>query len=111
MGLNPCQRCGACCAMFSVVFPLTEADDLPGGYVPVEMTGLLPGQRRIMLGTDKRNPKCMALSGIIGTRVACRIYNQRPSICREFEISWKNQRRNGLCDRARAIYGLDPFSP
>ena len=111
MGISPCQRCGACCAMFSVVFPEAEASDQPCGYVPVAMTRLLPRHRRAMIGTDKSRPKCMALSGVIGTRVRCGIYDRRPSVCREFQISWKNHRQNTLCDRARAMYGLDPFSP
>lgn len=108
---NPCQRCGACCAMFHVTFPEAEADNLPGGIVPEAMTQVLKGHRRVMKGTAGRAPKCIALAGTIGASVRCSIYENRPSICRDFSVSWKNGRGNPLCDRARAVYGLPPFSP
>lgn len=108
---SPCIRCGACCAMFCVSFPRQETNDMPGGHIPVEMTVLLPPDKRAMKGTRGRTPRCVALDGRVGFRVSCRIYKSRPSICREFHISWKNGQSNNLCDKARAVFGLQPFLP
>ena len=111
MPANPCIRCGACCAMFCVSFPEQEADDLPGGFVPVAMTLPQAKGHRIMKGTMDRYPRCVALSGTIGSRVKCGIYEHRPSVCRAFDVSWKHCRANRLCDKARSVYGLEPFAP
>lgn len=109
--LNPCISCGACCAHFRVSFYWTEADDA-GGQVPTELTEPLNLHMRNMLGTNQRIPRCVALEGEPGQCVSCRIYEQRPSPCREFAVSGENGELNPACDRARARYQLAPlFSP
>lgn len=111
MSLNPCLTCGACCASYCVSFPETETDDVPGGIVPVNLTVVRPFGRRAMKGTPGRNPRCEALEGRVGFGVRCRIYENRPSTCRGFGISWESSWGNSQCDRARALFGLQPFSP
>ena len=64
-----------------------------------------------MKGTNQPLPRCTALIGEIGRRVACSIYLQRASICREFEPSWENGTVNVRCDKARAAWGLKPLTP
>ncbi len=110
MSADPCQTCGACCAAFCVSFPETETDDLPGGLVPIHLTHSRPGARRAMKGTLGSNPRCAALEGRVGGRVRCRIYENRPSVCRDFVGSWENSKGNSLCDWARAQFGLQSFS-
>ncbi len=113
-GENPCLTCGACCAFFRVSFYWREADAAQGGSVPPELTGDADGFRRYMLGTDRRNPRCVALQGAVGTLVSCAIYERRPSPCREFGIDW----HGGMtppgeldrCNHARAAYGLPPLT-
>ena len=107
---NPCLRCGACCAFFRVSFPSQEADQSAGGLVPFELTGPSADDRRCMKGTDLKQPRCIALDGFVGTEVHCQIYGDRPSTCRAFRRSWEDNVGNSLCDRARAVYGLDAFS-
>lgn len=113
MADNPCMRCGACCAHFRVSFYWRETT--PDGTVPAEMTQKLDAHRCVMRGTDQVNPRCTALSGIIGESVACTIYEGRPSPCREFGLDWLP---NGLyfvqedldrCTAARAAWGMPPI--
>jgi Fe-S-cluster containining protein len=94
-----CLECGACCASFRVDFASQELG-CNGGHVPeglsVEVTDTLCRMR----GTDHARPRCAALTGNVGERVSCGIYEWRPSPCREFEAG------SDACHRARARHGL-----
>lgn len=112
---NPCVTCGACCAHFRVSFYWAEADDAPGGTVPVELTEDVNGLMRCMKGSNQPLPRCAALEGCIGEHVRCTIYAQRPTPCREFGVTWE---RGTLrfsadelerCNQARAAWGLPPL--
>ncbi|MFH8134660.1 YkgJ family cysteine cluster protein [Pantoea osteomyelitidis] len=106
--LNPCMTCGACCAHFRVSFYWAEADD-GGGAVPASLTEPLNLFLRAMRGTNSLAPRCVALQGEIGGCVSCGIYAERPSPCREFNMSGEDGIANDACDRARARYGLPPL--
>jgi Fe-S-cluster containining protein len=108
---NPCLECGACCAFFRASFYWAECDDATPGGVPESMTEKLSDFRRVMKGTNRPNPRCMALNGIIGRKVFCGIHPRRASVCRDFAASWIDGRHNADCDRARAHWGLGPLSP
>ncbi len=95
-----CQRCGACCASFRVSFYWAEADDAPGGTVPVALTRQVHAQLRCMAGTESSPARCVALAGEVGDRVSCRIYAQRSSSCRELQPGSEK------CLQARAAHGL-----
>ena len=103
---NPCTACGACCAYFRVAFYWSEAEPFLGGVVPSALTAKLDPNRLVMAGTDRRPPRCGALSGTVGSDVACTIYVDRPSPCRELEPSWQNGAPSPQCDRARLAHGL-----
>jgi Fe-S-cluster containining protein len=68
-----------------------------------------------MQGTDQKQPRCVALSGIIGQRVNCDIYENRPTPCREFGVDWVNGLLTFIpadlerCTQARAAWGLPPL--
>ena len=100
-----CQRCGACCAYFRVSFYWAEADDAPGGTVPVDLTHQISPQHRCMAGTEARPARCVALGGEIGHAVGCTIYAQRSSACRELQPG------DEKCLRARAAHGLESPRP
>jgi len=51
------------------------------------------------------------LEGVIGAAVHCQIYEQRPSVCREFVCSGQEGRASLLCDRAREFWGMLPLLP
>lgn len=95
-----CQSCGACCAYFRVSFYWSEADDAPGGTVPSALTEAISPHLRCMQGTNAKQPRCVSLSGGIGAAVACGIYEQRSSACRELmpgdEKCLKARRHHGL---------------
>lgn len=76
----------------------------------MDMSGLLNCFQRFMKGTETISPRCIALEGHVGFNVRCSIYEHRPSTCRNFRLSWENNTGNILCDRARAVFGLQPFS-
>lgn len=107
---SPCEACGACCAFFRVSFPNCETNEVPGGLVPVDLTFFSKNAVRYMKGTEAKNPRCIALKGRVGVHVKCAIYENRPSTCRKFTLSWKEDIGNRLCDQARGVFGLQAFS-
>lgn len=98
--LHPCLHCGACCASFRVDFSACELDD-EGGSVPGGLAVAVTAGTWRMRGTDHARPRCAALTGTIGTRAACGIYEWRPSPCREFAPG------SDACHQARRRHGLD----
>ncbi|MBN2299445.1 MAG: YkgJ family cysteine cluster protein [Deltaproteobacteria bacterium] len=109
--INPCLSCGACCAYYRASFYWAEADDATPGGVPSHMTEKLNDFRRVMIGTNQNKPRCIALAGEIGNAVFCSIYENRSSVCRDFEPSWSGGRPNERCDNARIAWGLSPLEP
>lgn len=107
--LNPCVSCGACCAYFRVSFYWAEAEN-GGGVVPSSLTEQVTPFLSCMQGTNRKTPRCTALEGNIGQSVSCSIYLNRPSACREFDMSGEHDTPNEACDRARAHYGLPALS-
>ncbi|MDX9700674.1 MAG: YkgJ family cysteine cluster protein [Rhodocyclaceae bacterium] len=108
---NPCLDCGICCTHFRISFYWAEADDAPGGFVPVGMTEKLNDFRRCMKGSNQLPRRCAALAGTPGDRVFCTIYEQRPTPCREFPVYFEDGSPNPKCDELRAIIGLPPLEP
>lgn len=108
---HPCLTCGACCAAYRVSMHWSEAEPSLGGQVPVELTETLGAHQRCMRGTWAERPHCIALDGTVGEHVHCRIYDVRPSPCRELRMAWEDGTPSPQCDRARALYGLPPLTP
>ena len=96
---NVCTTCGACCAAFRVDFSVHERETL-GGSVPDGLTVEFTDSMCRLRGTDHTPPRCAALIGTVGERVACGIYEWRPNPCREFSAG------DDACDRARVRHGL-----
>jgi len=100
IAINPCQNCGACCALYRVSFYWAEADIDQGGTVPPELTEPLPPFLTCMRGTNQPHARCAAL---------------RSSTCREFGIHAENGQLAispedlERCNRARAAWGLPPM--
>ena len=68
---------------------------------PDELTEKLDYHRVAMRGTNQQQPYCIALQGEIGKRVACTVYDNRPSPCREFDAGTER------CFAARQRHGLN----
>ena len=99
---HPCVTCGACCARFRVDFAVQELEGC-GGCVPAGLAAPITEHLYRMRGTDHRTPRCAALTGTVGERAACAIYEWRPSPCREFEAG------SDACEQARHRHGLAPL--
>ena len=100
--IHPCLSCGACCCSFRVDFAADELED-NGGPVPAGLAVPVTATISRMRGTDHSPPRCAALTGKPGGRVACGIYEWRPSPCREFEAG------SPSCNSARSRHGLAPL--
>ena len=94
-----CTACGACCAAYRVDFSVFELDS-QGGIVPDGLSVEVTDTTCRLRGTDHTPPRCAALAGRIGERVACAIYEWRPNPCRELEPG------SDGCGRARFRHGL-----
>ena len=99
---HPCLRCGACCAAFRVDFAVYEMQAM-GGSVPDGLAVEVTGNTWRMRGTDHVPIRCAALTGKVGERATCGIYEWRPNPCRELEPG------SDACARARARHGLPPL--
>ncbi|MEO1751536.1 YkgJ family cysteine cluster protein [Thiofaba sp. EF100] len=108
---NPCLSCGACCSTFRVSFYWTEAEPAAGGCVPPELTEKLNDFRAVMKGTNRPEPRCVALQGEVGDFTSCAIYENRPSPCREFLMALDDPEPDSACDRVRERWGLPRLKP
>lgn len=110
MSLHPCITCGACCNYFKVQFHHYECD-LESNPVPEELTQpVFNSEKLVMKGTYKKDPRCVALKGVVGERVTCSIYENRPSCCRDFFASFENGERDFRCEQARTSKGMKPLT-
>jgi hypothetical protein len=101
--MSACTSCGACCASFRVDFSVFETQ-AEGGAVPDGLAVEVTASTCRMRGTDHSPPRCAALSGKLGVKIGCGIYEWRPSPCREFEEG------SDACERARQRHGLPPLA-
>lgn len=108
---NPCISCGLCCSNFRVSFYHGEIEGMPFGFVPAALVEKLNESRACMKGTSQKNPRCIALSGTLCEQVACTIYEQRPTPCREFAVWEDNGKVNERCQNLRVAVGLSPILP
>jgi Fe-S-cluster containining protein len=103
---NPCSGCGACCRHFRVSFYQGELDTQPGGHVPADLATPVTPFRVSMIGTESGFGSCIALQA----DSRCGIYENRPSVCREFPAIMPDGSLNPECARLRALYGIDLVS-
>ncbi len=107
--MNPCMRCGACCACFPVLISPDDVDDTEQGFVPQEMVVVLENGQSAMKGTVGRTVRCTALTGAVSGSVRCSIYENRPMVCRGFKGAWEKGVDNVHCNQARESYGMYAF--
>jgi Fe-S-cluster containining protein len=97
---NPCLSCGACCMSFRVSFYWSEALELA---LPEALTEQVAPHLACMAGTNSTQPYCVALGRGEAGPMACGVYAQRPSPCREVQIG------DDKCNRARSRCGMPPI--
>lgn len=108
--VNHCLDCGGCCTNFRVSFYWAESDDAQGGLVPAHLTEDISPHLRCMKGTASKPVRCIALEGEPGRSVSCRIYQARPSTCREFDLFEVDGSVNPRCNSLRIGLGLAPVA-
>ena len=91
--------------MYRVSFHYSEMLKQSHG-VPEGVSRQISPYQNAMIGTDQANPRCIALSGVVGESTTCEIYENRPSVCRLFKASFENGAVDIACDQARAGKGL-----
>ncbi len=103
---NPCLDCGVCCAHFRISFYCGELSGENNGFVPEELTTALTTTMACMKGTECGNKPCIALGGKIGEKIWCKIYENRPTPCREYPVWLEDGTPNPDCQRLRKKFGL-----
>ena len=94
-----CRRCGACCS-FSKWWPalalgnMAERTRIPDAVLRHD------GAHMLCFGD-----RCSALSGVVGTRVECAVYEVRPDSCRAFRPG------GPACLMVREKLGVGRFGP
>ena len=87
-----CESCGACCA-YSWEWPtlvgFRDGDGIPPYF-------LEDGRMRC------DGNRCSALAGTLGEEVFCKVYENRPLVCREFAAGSES------CHAVRRHFGLEP---
>jgi uncharacterized protein len=103
---NPCVNCGACCNHYRVSFYQGELSEMPMGFVPSHLTTKINNFMACMKGTEIGLGKCVALTGEVGIKVGCSIYDKRPTPCREFNVWDSEGNPNPRCQELRQEIGL-----
>ncbi len=110
MDQHPCMSCGACCNYFKIQFHRYECLS-ENRLVPEELTyPVINSDKLVMIGTNKKDPRCIALQGVVGQKVKCSIYENRPTCCRDFTASYDEGVPNFRCDQARVAKGMKPLT-
>ncbi len=91
-----CAKCGACCEGLDVDLVWSDQS------VPEDMTERTTDNIDLFKMRQNKDGSCVALCGNIGKSVSCSIYENRPSVCREFEPG------NLQCQQSRRFIGLTP---
>lgn len=99
-----CMTCGACCASFVCVDVAPDNPVSPNDCWDITKRGE-NGEFTVDRFIKRRETdfSCTALEGRIGEQASCRIYENRPRMCRRFEAG------SDRCRAVRRAYGIEPF--
>ena len=97
----PCQSCGACCAYYKTVGVDSDDDNFQFLFENGFIEDDAPNESYKMKADQ--NSRCVALRGVIGEKVECSIYENRPLGCREYVAG------AGSCQIAR-VFTFAKFS-
>ena len=99
-----CLTCGACCQSLLCVGvrPSDKVDsELYWDITAEAESGEMVVDRYLMRNGETL--ACIALSGTIGERVGCTIYETRPAMCHHFDAG------SDRCHAIRRAFGIEPF--
>ena len=99
-----CMTCGACCASFVCVDVVPDNSISSKDCWEITREGE-KGEYTVdrYIKRKEEDFSCTALEGTIGENVSCRVYEDRPRMCRKFESG------SDRCHAVRRAYGLEPF--
>ncbi len=96
-----CIPCGACC-IYGLVIPINRREPEPlRRYLEITLDEAedVVVERVFERGDDGR---CINLGGVVGQEIGCKVYPDRPQICRDFDAG------SDRCFGYRRMYGIDP---
>jgi len=96
VNIYDCTKCGACCRGFDVDLVWSDHG------VPEDMTERTTDNIDLFKMRQHKDGSCVALCGNIGESVSCSVYENRPSVCRDFQPG------NIQCQLIRIQEGLTP---
>lgn len=98
-----CTTCGACCAYLLCV-AVKHSDDTPADAFWNITNETAAGEITVdrFMRRNSESGACAALDGKLGEEALCRIYPNRPQVCREFEAG------SDKCRALRRAYGFEP---
>lgn len=88
-----CQNCGVCCAYYESV----GVDRTEKNFPFLLESDLLQKDEYGNFEMKNENNRCVALSGELGGKVHCSVYEQRPNACRDYVAG------AGKCQIARVM--------
>ncbi len=99
-----CLTCGACCASFVCVDVASDNAVSAKDCWDITKCGK-SGQFTVdrFIKRKETDFSCTALEGEIGENVSCRVYENRPRMCRQFEAG------SDRCHAVRRAYGIEAF--
>lgn len=98
-----CIPCGACC-IYGLIIPINRREPEPlQKYLEVTLDGADDLVIERVLERDEADGRCINLSGIVGKEIGCKVYPDRPQICRDFDAG------SDRCFGYRRMYGIDPL--
>ncbi len=71
--------------------------------MPADYVEPLTAVYSCMQGTNQKQPRCIALDGVVGQQVSCTMYEQRSSSCKEVQAG------DAQCAKARQAHNLIPL--
>ncbi len=97
-----CIPCGACC-VYGLVIPINRREPEPlRKYLEITLDGADDVVIERVLERDKADGRCTNLSGRVGQEIGCKVYPDRPQICRDFDAG------SDRCFGYRRMYGINP---
>ncbi len=99
-----CLTCGACCVAMPCVGVRPSEEISAKDYWDITVEGE-NGEITVdrFLRRDAETLACASLEIQNGTKAVCKIYEQRPQICRDFEAG------SDKCHALRRAFGFEPF--
>lgn len=98
-----CISCGACC-IYGLVIPINRREPEPlQKYLEITLDGADDLVIERVLERDKTDGRCTNLAGVVGQEIGCKVYPDRPQICRDFDAG------SDRCFGYRRMYGIDPL--